>query len=481
MSKPARAVVTLVPTIPEFCLIWVAASAVFVGCSASQESKVAEERLVELQLTLQRIEEQLAAVRQSVPPQTEQRLKKLEGMLMDPTQWPHSADEAEKLRLELDSLVQTMPPLAVAQMMPELVRLNWGVESVWNLRMYANAKESELEGAQANIQDLLDRHPQGYFDELQKKLDARRAELKPQFRRFQLSQLLQRANLALQDKEDAAEVYSSLDEYRGEQEVDSIATNLRAKALEKTLDGLEERLKKAASLSNDRSRQVGLLTVQDNLVRLIADLELDAAPPKETIADAKILLAKCDREVAQLADKQAEAYASKLRRYQAWALEQIRGFDGPNGSYYDIALPWVQAELSRFKHADKDEEWLAIQRFPSIKDLMQEKLAISLSDMEGAMLTATKRREIYNQSAEKIGWKNNIDTEIAYRTTRDGMVQFLLPIHPNLLDPPVAQLYQQAFAKGWQKLEGREDQLFVAQQSAVVKKKSVEDVAAASP
>ena len=61
------------------------------------------------------------------------------------------------------------------------------------------------------------------------------------------------------------------------------------------------------------------------------------------------------------------------------------------------------------------------------------------------------------------------------------MVKFLLPIQPNLLDPPLAQLYQQAFSKGWQKLEGREDQLFVAQQSAIVLKKNLEEVAPSNP
>ncbi len=93
------------------------------------------------------------------------------------------------------------------------------------------------------------------------------------------------------------------------------------------------------------------------------------------------------------------------------------------------------------------------------------------------MLTAAKKKEIYNEAWGSVSWKNNVDTEIAYRATRDGMIKFLLPIQAHLLDPPVAQLYQQAFSKGWQKLEGREDQLFVAKQSATVHKKTLEEAA----
>jgi hypothetical protein len=165
-----------------------------------------------------------------------------------------------------------------------------------------------------------------------------------------------------------------------------------------------------------------------------------------------------------------------MRRYQKWALEQIWKFAGPKGWHYDATLPWVESELNKFKDATDDGDWLAFKEFPSIKEVVQDKSGIDLSEMKGAMLTAAKRKEIYDEVWRRIGWKNGIHQEIAYRATRDGMVKFLLPIETHLLDPPVAQLYQQAFSNGWQKLEGREDQLFVAQQSAVIQKMTLEKV-----
>ncbi|GIW82396.1 MAG: hypothetical protein KatS3mg105_4203 [Gemmatales bacterium] len=325
-------------------------------------------------------------------------------------------------------------------------------------------------------------------------------EIAPQVRKFQVEQLLKRANRALEGKEDASAVFSSLEEFRGDPRVDEKMRELRAKVIEtnalQQIESFGKNLKKTRSFANDRVRQVSLLTIQESVLRLIADLELEETAPKGVLKKAEDLLASCDKELLALADKQKEDIAKKVRCYQAWALEQIREFDSPNGWYYDATLPWIREELKKFENASEDKEWLLFQVFPSTKTLIEDELGVKgLSELKGAKLTAEKQKEIYNKAWSYFGWKNDIDIEIAYRATRDGMVKFLLPIQPNLLDPPVYQLYQQAFAKGWQKLEGHNgswiwdergeegkwvrisDQLFVAQQSAVVKKKTLEEVA----
>ncbi|MFM7152453.1 MAG: hypothetical protein ACKO23_21710, partial [Gemmataceae bacterium] len=267
--------------------------------------------------------------------------------------------------------------------------------------------------------------------------------------------------------------------------VREIWLKLRARVLEKTglerIESFQQNLTRTRSFVDDRTRQVSLLAIQEGILRLLVDLELEEASPKDVVNKARELVAQCEKDLLALASKQQDQNAKKMRRYQAWALEQIRQFDGPKGWYYDLTLPWVEGHLKNFRDASDDEEWVAFRVFPSMKELVQELVGVDLSEMKGAMLTADKRKEIYKEAWRTVGWKNNLPTEMAYRATRDGMVKFLLPIQPNLLDPPVAQLFQQAFAKGWQKLEGRDDQLFVAQQAAVVPKKTVEEIASSSP
>jgi len=462
------------------------------GCNSSKEPTATAKQLEDVQAALKRVEGELISLRQGLPRETEQKLKDLEKSLSDRTQWPRDAEGAEKMRQGLDEIVQALSPVAAERILPQLARLNWGVEAVWNLRTHAKAAPNQLDEAKATIEEVLERHPRGHFPEIQKELESRSKELDPQVRAFQVKQLLERASRALEGKEDAIAVFSSLEEFRGEKEVAAILPKLRTKILEKTglerIESFEKNLTKTRSFADERARLVSLLTIQEGVLRLTVDLELEEPSPKDVLKKAKNLLGSCDKELLALAAKQQDESAKKVRRYQAWALEQIRKFDSPNGWYYDVTLPWVGSELKTFGNATEDADWAAFQVFPSLKELVQEKLGVDLSDVKGAMLNAEKRREIYKAAQPivsaggvGVGWRKNIDQEIAYCATRDGMVKFLLPIQPHLLDPPVAQLYQQAFSKGWQKLEGREDQLFVAQQSAEVKKKPLEEVASSNP
>jgi len=439
----------------------------------------------DLEVALKRIEGELRDLRQGIPQEIEESVKEMEAILTDRNQWPQDSQAADKMRQNLDEIVQTLSPVATERILPQLARLNWGIEALWNLRTHAIAAPNQLEEVQEVITEMLETHPRGHFNEIQRELETRLKEIDPQLRAFQMKQILERANRALEDKEDASAAFSSLEEFRGEKEVAAILPKLRTKVLEKTglerIESFEKNLTKTRSFADDRARQVSLLTIQEGVLRLTVDLELEETVPKEVLKKAKNLLASCDKELLALAAKQQDDHAKKVRRYQAWALEQIRKFDSPNGWYYDVSLPWAESQLREFQNASEDKDWVAIQTFPSMKQLVQEKVGVDLSEMKGAMLTADKRKEIYNEAWRTVGWKNSIHTEIAYRATRDGMVKFLLPIQPHLLDPPVAQLYQQAFSKGWQKLEGREDQLFVAQQSAVVQKKTLEEVASSNP
>ena len=55
------------------------------------------------------------------------------------------------------------------------------------------------------------------------------------------------------------------------------------------------------------------------------------------------------------------------------------------------------------------------------------------------------------------------------------MERCLLPINVALLEPPVAQLYWKAFNKAWEKLNDHPDQLKVAQATATVRKRTLDD------
>jgi hypothetical protein len=55
------------------------------------------------------------------------------------------------------------------------------------------------------------------------------------------------------------------------------------------------------------------------------------------------------------------------------------------------------------------------------------------------------------------------------------MVNYLLAINLSMLEMPVQERYQRAFQLGWKQLDGRDDQIYVAEQTAVTVKKPLRD------
>jgi len=433
--------------------------------------------------SLRRIEGELIVLRQGFPHGTEQKLKDFEAGLNEPSRWPGDPIAAETMRHNLEEIVQTLSPAALARMHPQLTQLLWGIQSLWVLKTYANAESSQLEEAQLLLGEMVENHIPEHLIPIKDALESRLKTLKKDVHDYRVKSLLERAKVALEGKEgkeDPSAVFTSLEEFRGEEAVDAMLPILRARVIEKSglerIESYENILNKTLLLGDVRTSQVSLLNIQEDVLRLVVDLELaEPSPKSDVLSKAKKVADKCDQELLAIAATKQNEIANKVRNYQGWALSQIRQFDRPNGWQYEVTLTWIVSELNKFENATEDEEWVGFKVFPSFKELIQEKVGVDLSDMKGAMLTAEKRNEIYNEAYRKIGWKNSIHEEIAYRATRDGMVIFLLPIQPHLLDPPIAQLYQKSFSKAWDKLEGREDQLYVAEQSAKVKKISLEE------
>ena len=85
-------------------------------------------------------------------------------------------------------------------------------------------------------------------------------------------------------------------------------------------------------------------------------------------------------------------------------------------------------------------------------------------------LDSLEKRAKDNSTWRKSGWE-----DIRYGEIRDAMVTYLLPINGSLLDLPVQNRYQKAFDFLWGKLEGRDEQTSVAEQTATVEKKKPSD------
>lgn len=112
------------------------------------------------------------------------------------------------------------------------------------------------------------------------------------------------------------------------------------------------------------------------------------------------------------------------------------------------------------------------ERYPELVGVLGE---LSGIDVQGpADLTPAKSKEIFNKVNDLTAWRYS--EELAYKATAYAMTRHLLPIKIALLERPVQKLYNEAFEKGWKRLEGREDRLWVAKQSVVMPKVGMEDL-----
>ncbi len=156
-----------------------------------------------------------------------------------------------------------------------------------------------------------------------------------------------------------------------------------------------------------------------------------------------------------------------MRQYQKWALDQIAEFDKWD---YDRVLKDVKETYAKMKTADEPLRWELLEVFPSLRTQLAKDIDLEIPKGE---ISTELQKKIYEKVYGKMRWSNA--EELAYGATREAMVKFLAPIDEHLLDRPVQQLFGKSYSRGWTRLEGRDDQLFVAQQAAVVVKRGLAD------
>ncbi|MDW7994723.1 MAG: hypothetical protein RMI91_08720 [Gemmatales bacterium] len=266
----------------------------------------------------------------------------------------------------------------------------------------------------------------------------------------------------------------------------------------KRLKELSDRIQALRSNDNLSAEEklAAFSALKEQLLQTLLEAEFDENQKDPfLLRKGRAYLLTCQDQIRHwtrvIAKREAEEQAANLRAYQQWALWQILQFNGRGevwgkeriwGWHYDVIQPWVDQELRAFGAGKRPDpyEWSLLAEFPNAAKLLKEKLGV---DIPGSSLSKKDQQAIFNSANQRLpGWRGNIDRELAYLTTRDGMVRFLLPIQTHLLEPPVMELYQRAFQAGWKTLEDHTtfqddgpDQLYVAKMSAIVRKKTLDE------
>ncbi len=220
-----------------------------------------------------------------------------------------------------------------------------------------------------------------------------------------------------------------------------------------------------------------------------------AAELRATLVLESIDLPGLDQRLKTLVDDATAAARAELESerlaYQRWALEQIKAYEA---WHYDQALANVEKMLKGLEsgrnvnwhpqgghllgpveagpNADEAPPEIMTQGnvFRVFPDVLDELARFAKVEVERpAAIPPHLQKQLYGA-----GWDHKED--LAHKVTAYAMVRHLLPINEALLDRPVLKLYDEYFEKGWQKLEGRDDQLWVAKEATRRSKLGLGDV-----
>lgn len=395
------------------------------------------------QATSKRIEQQTAVLNQvlgaiplvPMPPDWEGRLAAVEAQVTDTNRWPKDAAEARHFLEQTSGLVKDVPAWAETRYLSRLNAVRWAA-------MAFAALEPDSGTAQQQIVDQLNalanaRPEAGSADleqELKKTADSRATEIK----KTRLTEAIQQADQYLaakmNDKEastgagpDILSVYEFLGLHaknadRGS-EIRYLRKRLRERMIERQAEeqasALRTRWQKVRGLKNKQPRVYE--TAANMLLGEVTTARVALAIDGVEKSDYDGLESEIRRELTEIAARtarrQEERQAKAIREYQRWALGQIKSAER--------RLADASAQ------ADKNARVL---------------------------------------KADNGGWSDE-----RYKEVRDAMVKYLLPINLALLDLPVQQRYQRPFQDGWKRLDGREDQTYVAEQTVKTVKKSLRD------
>jgi len=414
------------------------------------------------------LERDLQGISGRLPRDQETELERIEGILADRARIPTGIKEAEDLREQLGGLVKSMRPEVQAATLPRLLPVRWGVEAVWTV-CQAEKNPAEFEDA---LSDLLDREPGDCPKHLRLLVGEKRKSAKEAANQKTRKDAIQRAKDAKDDQAVAAALeglpsFNDPDVVKLRKE---LGARLLRSSMEQRIEVLKRTFERSRKLETDRLQQAGIARVQDAAVSVLLDWEIEEPRPEEQLKKVRALIEECQRSLESIAHQQQEELAKRVRDYQKFALENIEAFKPYE---YESILPAIERDLKSFGSSKGDVEWPLLIACPSIKEVIQIKLGIGMADIEGTSLPLQKQKDIYNALGWP-AWRNGVNTELAYRCTREAMIKFLLPINISYLDSPVAQLYQKEFSKGWEKLEGRVDQLEVANATVRVPKKTLD-------
>lgn len=414
-----------------------------------------------------------------MPPEWENQLSQLEARIKEPDRWPKDATEAQGFLDQASSLVESMPAWAEADYLPRLTPVRWAAVAFVSITRPRD--DAAIPSIIEETNGLVNATPDGGAADLQRKLKEEAQLLSEKMDQSNLAEAIKVGGIYVQNADsslddalaDIANVYDVLGLYEkdGPQtgEVRGLRTQLHKLMVmrqgKQQAASLAERWSIVQTLKNDQpgvfEMSVSMLLQEVATTRVALALESIKQP---ALDDLETALRRVMNETStQAAKREEERQAKAVRDYQRWALGQIMKFESRMSKDSLDKLSWNGVQ--RVKDKDGCE---GFEDLPGLAD------AIKLATHKwvpgrfwGGTNTYTWQDKEYKEAS--------FASELRFKAIRDVFVADLLPVNSVLLDAPVQERYQRVFQSAWKQLDGRDDQTFVAEKTALTVKKTVRD------
>lgn len=409
-----------------------------------------------------------------LPEEIRESLRKYYDFFSEPEKWPVEADARNLWRNETTTFFNTLDDGQKVLLFatPEFIRMSWGFELMNTLDSRLEDDEAtRLEMAEA-LSALLDDVPPGLSRSLLAFAEAKLSEINDETVESRRSRALTSAETALKNGRDFDQAFAMLLEFDDPESVElrnRLEKNVANEAVKAQADQYGRDLQALLALKDDDAlKTIGIMQLYQNTSDLaLSCLQTGNSEVKKAIGR---LRDDIQQAVDNLGRKQREKERKALRDYQSWALKQLEEWEKYN---YDKVYAQLTKDINSFNPKNKDMpvSWDLYQTFPeTIADSVLEHYEVKIHNY--SFNHAEIKHQIFakaNVTGSSIrSFKGQV--EIATAIHKEAMKRYLMTIDTRYLEAPVLELYNQAWAKGWDKIDD-EAKLDIANASATVEKR----------
>lgn len=352
------------------------------------------------------------------------KMADIESQLSDESTWPKNSSEIQKLNERLASVVNSLPPWAQEELLPQMVPRRWEIDSLWFLANSEQATESSRMDQASAVEALLTQKPPSASDRFADKLRERQREILADIRLQEKTAAIAAATEALDGRGDYDTAIRMLAACEKDGEVTEIAGKMQAALTHRAFSGEMDSIQKLldfADTAESRTKEYTLGRAEQMIVDVRMRMGALSIRDKSLLDRVEGLQRRAEAGLQVITTAKQKREADSVKAYQKWALQQIK----------------------------------QVQEYDAVADREIAKIEGKIernNPLSGARTNASRK---------------------ASATIRDELIRLMGPINQGLLDEAVNQLFRKVYQSRFDKLN-KDDQLAVIEAFAVATKRSLD-------